>query len=549
METSSDLKNGSLFTREQMLWIMRFLGANSLLGVNLKDSSSGTNSNPAADPEATALELVEKGILQKEDEGQFLLHPEIRPLLETLFFPDRALVVARDRPSIGAQIFYLLRRGSTLLLHSFPQEGEHILLRISQPADVVHILVDWFPLGFIPSSAADFLMERDVWDRIVRLAGRDDREGALQALKDFPEEDAEKTNLLRAIRHRKLSGSVASLVFQANIVDDASSINVLSDGLTAWTIIQEESSGSPQPHLRLRRTGADFAMIVREWVERFAGVNLPRQQTDVSAKVTRFVLTMDEIAMALASIHCPELSQKMAASASRESSTGSYPERMQAAQRTLQDHGLCRISAAGFPDLEPDLARAVFTIAQSDCMIDLKACKKDVPVNSCIHIVHGRFFTAYYNYGSAMQLLEFGYFKDLPAYLEFLFPDFGNEQGMRSKNIAVSYAALEKALESIPDREKAGHALRVDGLKIAETNALLEDLSDMEYRASFTRREAPEILESTAAVESVPGMPALLLLKSPRRSLLFRFPDPEKKGEALAVTQAAFLKEGSAFLA
>jgi hypothetical protein len=549
METSTDLEKGLLVTREQMLWLMNFLGAKSLLGVNLNNPPSGTDSKVPANPEAISLPLEENGILLREGKERNILNPEVRPLLEALFFPEQAMVVIRDRPTIGNQIFYLLRKGPILLMHSFPQEGRHFILPIAQPVEIAQILLDWFPLGLLPSSAAELVMGRDVFDRTVFLARRGGREEALKALLDFPVEEGERTNLINAIHHRKLSGTIGLLVFQSNTVDDASSVNVLTDGLTGWAITQEESSASQEPSLRVRRTGADFTMIVRELVEQFAGTKLPRQQTDGSGKTTRFLLHLDEIAMALASINCTELSQKMAAAAFQGITAGEYSERMKAAQQSLMDHGLCKLSTRGFPDLEPDLAKAVYTIATSDFMIELAACRKDAPANTCIHIVRGRFFAAYYNYGKTMQVLEFGLHKDLPSYLEFLFPDFGGEKRVPEKSFSISYTALEKALDNVTDRKKADRILRLDGLKASETNSLLDDLSDSDYRATFIRRDAPGGGEIADTPQSVPSLPALLLVKSPRRSLLFRFQDHDKKGEALAVTQAAFLKEASDFIA
>jgi hypothetical protein len=543
MDPSSDFTKSSFFTREQILWLMNFLGSKSLLGVNGKDSPV------PADPEAVPRQLEEKGILARADKEHHVLNPDIRPVLEALFFPDQAMIISRDRPAIGGQIFYFLRKGPVLLMHCFPREGEHILLRISKPIAIVQILIDWLPLGCLPSSSLDCLMAPEAFNRVMQLAGRGENKEALEALRTIPGEENGKAELVNAIQRRKISGTIGLLAFQSNIVVEAACTNVLTDGVTAWTITQEDSSASREPPLRVRRTGADFTMTVRGLVERFAGEKLPRQQIDASARVTRFILTMDEIAVALASINCPELSLHMAAAASRGSNAGTYSERMQAAEQTLLDHGLCEKSAGGIPDLKPDLARAVFAIAQSDCMIDLKACKNDVSANSCIHIVHGRFFTAYYNYGTAMQLLEFGSYKDLPAYLEFLFPDFGIEKGIQKKSFPVSYTALEEIVGKSADRQAAAKALALNGVADSNAKLLAEDPADISFRASLIRHDAPERKKGAGEPRDGNCPNRLLLLKSPRRSWMFQFSNDGGKGTAIATDRAEFEKAISDLIA
>ena len=197
-----------------------------------------------------------------------------------------------------------------------------------------------------------------------------------------------------------------------------------SDGRTGWLISGLEPTAPEEKPLSIRRTGPDFLAVVGDLVEQFTGERLPKQQADPSGLFTRYTLSLDEFSMALAAVNCVELSTKLYAAISRDIKREQYADGMNKAQKSLVAHGLCTISERGLPVLNEDLAQAVFSVAKSDSMIQIKVVGKGPVAETGIYLVHRRFFSAYYNYGENLQILEYGRYEDAGAYLESLISCF-----------------------------------------------------------------------------------------------------------------------------
>jgi hypothetical protein len=550
MDTDSNLVNTFRITREEMLWLMDLSGATSLFGLDLKGSEGKPESTRAkVDPKKITDSLQKKGILHSEGRQGFAVDPQILPILDTLFFPDRTMIVVRDQKGIGRQFFHVLRKGKTIVMHSVPKEREHFIGLIPQPIDVLQLVVGWFPMYPLPVSPARFRIEKESFEQIRRLADAGKTDEALDALPLENLDSAERKNLIRAIADRKVSGSIACLDIHSNRVEGGDSIAVLTDGRTGWLISQDDSPAPEEGMATVRRTGADFSMTVREMVERLTGTKLSRRQADPSGKTIRFALSLDEMAMALAAINCKDLSQKMYAGISRDLTGERYPERMIQAQQSLVDCGLCAISERSLPILSKDLAQAVFPVAKSDSMIQISASGGGPAVETGVHVVRGKSFTAYYNYGEPLQLLEFGKHKDLVSYMEAMFPDFGTETGIQMTSFPVTYEVLEKAIGKAGDRKEAAKILASEGLEDSAARSLAEDLSDSSFRATLIRRDAPDRNNETKDAKNKTQTTALLMLKSPRRSLMFQFQEIGSKGKGGTTNREGFLKALSDLLA
>jgi hypothetical protein len=542
MDTQSNPVNTLRITREEMLWLMNLYGATTLFGLDLKGAEEKTElSRAKADQQKIAGSLEKKGILHSEGKKGFAVDPQTRPILDALFFPERAMIVVRDQKGVGRQFIHVVRKGKTIVIHSVPKEREHFVGLIPQPIDVLQLVVGWFPMYQLPVSPARFRIEKESFERIRRLADAGKTDEALNALPGGTLEPAEAKNLIRAITDRKVSGSIACLDIQSNEVEGGDSVAVLTDGRTGWLIYQEDTPAPEEGMVTVRRTGADFSMAARELVETLAGTKLTRRQADPSGKSIRFALSLDELAMALAAINCADLSRKMYAGLSQDPTGDQYPDRMKKAQQSLVDCGLCAASERGLPVLNEELAQAVFPVAKSDFVIQISTSGGGPAADMGVYVVRGRFFTAYSNYGEPLQMLDFGKYKNLASYLEAMFPDFGTEKGIQKTSFPIAYEVLEKALEKTGDPQAAAKILASDGVTDSNARLLAEDLSDSTFRATLIRREALDRKKNIEG-EKVEKQPDTLLLKSPRRSWMFQFQETGAKGKAVVADREGFLK-------
>jgi hypothetical protein len=479
--------------------------------------------------------LVEKGVLQRA--GKLRPAEEIRPLLEAVFFPEQALVVFRDVPGKGRQFFHAGRKGKILGIHSLPKGDENYFRAVEDPLDLVPAVVDWFPFYLLPVSAARFRLPQPAFDEIRRLAAAGKQPEALARLGGEGAESAEKQNLIRAIAHRTLSGSIARLRISDGAVVEGDSVALLTDGRTGWLIAQEGPPAA-EPELTVRRAGADLAMVVREYVETLAGVKFPQREADGAGRTVRFLLAADELAFALLAINCRDLSAKMYAALSGDLGGAGYAGRMDRARQSLMESGLCSLSERGLPVLDEELARAVFPVAKSDALIQLSEWQDGRTAETGIYIVTGTSFTVYRNYGASMQILECGKFADLQPQLESMFPDFGEGPAPERKPFSVSYGALEKSIAALNDPPAVGRLLAADGIPAAEAEQLSGDMAAADYRAMLRRSDAPDPEKKTG--EPRGRADVLLLLRRRDRSWLIRFESPSGKGRAGLAGRAEF---------
>ena len=517
-----------------MIWLMDFIGSPTLFGMELKPFPA------AADKKNIIGSLEKKGILLRKGKQAPDLSPQIRLILNALFFPERALIVYRDLPGSGRQFFHALHKEKTTVLHSFPKEGEHAIRLIPQPAQLQSLFISWFPFFPLPITPAKFRIDRKIFERVRNLAGAGKSAEAINGFNPEGFDPEEKKKLIRAIAERKITGSIAWLILKEAKVEEGDSIALLTDGRSGWMMSQEDLPKSAGTTLTVERVGADIAMVFRGILEKLTGARLPRPEPDPSVKFVRFALSLDELAVSLALINCQELSQKMYMGLSNDKTGESYAERMKKAQQSLLDSKLCVVSDRGLPNLAENLAQAVFSIAKSDLMIQINASEGGAAIETGVYILRGRSFTIYRNYGERMQLLDFGKYADLPSQMESLFPGFGTEAKVQKAAFAIEFEKLNKAWEENP--QEAEKILASEGIPEADRKLLLEDLSDSVMRAMLIRRDAPDRKKKDTENKEGRRPNALLLLKSSKRSWMFMFHAAGEKGTATVTDQEGFRK-------
>jgi hypothetical protein len=550
MDIHPDLGHTFQLTREEMLWLMNTMGSKTLFGVDLKEAEYRTRAGHIQmDQKEITKSLQKKGFLHPNVKNFPSIDSQFRIILETILFPEQALLVFHKQMGMGEQFFHVLVKGTTIAWHSFPNDREHYLGLIREPADIVELTVNWFPLFMLPFSPANFRIIKKEFDRMLTLAVLGKKDEAINILASVTLDALEKEKLVRAISDLKLRGSVARFVIENDKVKEGDSIAVLTDGQTGWLISQDNLPHTEGTELTVRRTSSEWAMAVREMVEAFSGRKLSRCLNDPSHKTVHFAISLDELTIALEAINCRDLSLKLLLGLSREMTIEQYPERMKKAQNKLVESGLCTISDGGFPILNEELTQAILPIGIADSFIQITGSKGRPAEDFGVYIIHGKSFTVYHNYGEQLQLLEHGKYCDLCAFIESEFPDFGTEESAKKTGVTISFEALKTAITKTRDTSEVIKVLSEAGMSENEARELADDFSEISFRAVLTRRNALEKKQIDRKQKDNGGAKSLLLLKSRRRSWVFQFSESESLGEGYVTDRADFIKALAIFIA
>jgi hypothetical protein len=492
-------------TREEMLYLMRMLDAKQLVVADrriIEDEMDSFLRN--ADRKTVEESLAAKRILKRDGRRGYSIRPEIRPMLEALFFPDQALLAERVISGKGRQVFGVLRKNDVIVFHSFPEKKKHFLRAFPDPEKIFRLLVNWAPVSRLPLSQAKSELPHAVYERIRSLAESGGTDEALDLLDNTTLDSGEKNNFLRAFADRKVEGTIVWLKFAEGSVEDSAAASVVSDGRTGWLLSREKPPAPEGIVLNVRRIGADIAAVARMFVERFAGKKLPRREADPSGVFQRFILNADELASALSLINCADLSMKTYAAMSGDVKLGFYAGRMKAAQKSLEEAGLCTASPRGVPILDNDLAQAVFAVAHPDWLIQISASGNGSNARTGVYIAR--------------------------------------------LSSAVSFDAVDKMKNKENDRAEIEKILSADGAEDAQARVLAEDFTASGFRAKLLRINPPpdpkdHPLENRDAEERNGKRTTMLLLwKSPHRNWMVHFPDLGAKGDACVANRDAFRK-------
>lgn len=248
-----------LVNQAELLYLAQMLGAHRLVGLEMV---AGPVAPLAEQPQGDVLAaLKQRGWL---DEGG-ALDALLMPVFQTVCLPEQALVVVRDIPQIGKQALIFLHRDGQIVLHTFPQEGQHRLAAMGDLEQVQQMLLEWFPLQHYPDGEAEFLMETKMFDDVRRLAEKQQVQEAVKLLDGVDGNEKDKLDLASAIMNRTMSGSLAVFQVQGEQLVDAHTFAVLTGPETAWVIAQPDEAFSM---LRLERVGQDFVAILQQFLQR-----------------------------------------------------------------------------------------------------------------------------------------------------------------------------------------------------------------------------------------------------------------------------------------
>lgn len=250
-----------VLSRAEIYYLMQLLGAKAMIGLGTAESAPDVL-NDGRDS------LMQRGLVATAPAGaqDDKVNDALLSLAMTSFFPDGALIIVRNLPEIGDQILLIFHRGSSMVLHTFPEQFSHRLAPLDSP-QAIDLIQRWFPLTAYPVSDGNLLLTTERFEELGDKAEAHQKEAALQLLADSPLADEEKVNLVEAIEQRTISGSFAAVQRSGDTITTAYSVAVIAGPATAWLISQPEDD-TQGSHLLIRRIGADFESVIIDLVQR-----------------------------------------------------------------------------------------------------------------------------------------------------------------------------------------------------------------------------------------------------------------------------------------
>lgn len=486
----------ALLSRDELLGLAALAGVKAIVGVNVdpKEWEQAQSRKKEIDQRLSALGLLSRKTIPA-------VH---RQMVDTLFHPERALFVVRDRPDIGKQILIFLSRKGHCVLHSFPKAGQHRVVAI-RPNDIETMLAEWFPAREGIANDAILLSETQMNELIA--AESDETPSCLANINP-----SLARNLWTSLRTQKWSGSFLLLHLKDGKVLDAESWNAWSNAEFTWVGERYNEPGI----LRLVCGGDRFIGLRRElvrWLGQFEAI------------VRAYSLSSEELAYALTLLNRPDLSAPWI----KDVSPKEAEERLQNAAQSLQVRGLCRVSPRGFPTLAGDLEQALAPMLVPSVIGRIRTSSRRGHRSGSIYVMKNRSFCAHFQ-SEKQHIIESGKIGWLPSYLMGMFQGFGAREIQNSIAPPISLQALTDCLEQEDETAIEKHLIDL-GFAKGIAAQLAEDIHRHEYRVSING------ILPTRTNGQDPAIPTLLLLKGLKRDWLFAFPDA--KAETMGETMQA----------
>lgn len=438
-----------------------------------------------------------------------------RALIQTLFHPERVLVVMRDRPDVGKQILIFLGRQKKFLLHSFPKENQHRIVEIN-PDEIERMLKDWFPVKAGPVSDAAVVSE----ERLRRFIEKAHDDESLFSLEGVDPSIGQKIS--GTLQNRKWTASFLLL----ELANDQA---INADSFTAWNsdeLVWVAEFYSAPSNARLICGGDHFIGLRRMLVRRFA------QFEEI---IRTYHLSSNELAFALLLLNRGDLVNNIL----KEDPSKITGEKLQTTAQGLQVRGLSTISPSGFPMLARDFEQALTPMVLPTRIGRIRTISAHGDYAATLYLQKNRSFCTHI-VQKEKHMVECGSWSYLSRYLLGLFQDFGNVETTRSKTAPISLQSLTELLEQ-SDRSAVEEKLHQAGFPKHLAASLSEDIAQPIYRASVIGINTPH----KTSDKNSDNHPSLFLLKGTKRDWLFTFPNERADaiGLAMQANREIFLKE------
>ncbi|MFZ5858011.1 MAG: hypothetical protein ACOYZ6_14370 [Chloroflexota bacterium] len=264
--------------------------------------------------------------------------------------------------------------------------------------------------------------------------------------------------------------------------------------------------------------------------------------TNSKKSFTLYSLGLEELAMALGLINRPEMGRQLLASIYDNLTESQIESRLSSASHSMLARGLAAISDRGTPILEKGLEQTLFPLARFDYVLQISRVQDGKQVGATVHVQKGKSFTSHSVQAGVVHVLEYGFYKSLPAYLGDTFhAKNGKETSTVEHKWPITPGILGDALrsEKIPVISKI---LSQAGLPDSDAQNLADDLVHQTIRGTILRMTAGAETDMQKLATTEKQM--LMLLGSLKRTWLFEFPstDDVSVGKAWIVDHQALQK-------
>lgn len=471
-----------LLSRIELLELSVLANASAIIGVDIKPQEID---QIQLDRKEIDLRLSSYGLLKGK-----IISPDHQEAIQTLFHPERALIVVRDRPDIGRQVLIFLSRLGQFLLHSFPKPGQHRIVKI-RPDEIEDMLTEWFPVNEGVLDDVVIMPEAQLTELIANTPDKIPPE-----LSNIDTKLAQ--NLLTSIKTRKWGGSFLLLELQEGKAVKADSWLAWSGGEQTWMAGLHDKPGM----MRLSCGGERFSGLRRQIVRRLG---------QFERIVRAYALSSEELAYSLSLLNRSDLAGQWV----RDVSPDELDERMQKAARDLETRGLCGISPKGFPLLASDFEHGLAPMIVPSHVGLIKTISGRGTAAGTLYVQKDRSFCVHFPKGGR-HVLESGKIEQLSSYLMTLFKGFGEKKVVHSKPAPILLQALTDCLE-LKDQPLIKAKLQKSGFASSLASQLADDILQHEYRASLNGI----VPNGGGGKEAV--IPTLFLLKGSKHDWLFAF--------------------------
>lgn len=237
--------DGIILSLEELLVLLDAVGADELIGVDSDALLPDTREEHAKMVRAGIEQLKERGLLNVVDEVH-VINSELLMVGQIFAHPQLALLIRKDVPDLGEQLFLYYQREQYIIEHTRPEPEQFRFATIPNTLALLNRIEFVLPVQDQPP-AADyrFSIEQEFYLGSQWLAQRGQVEEAATVLQEqgFSAEAAQ--DLAGALESHDFAGAIAMLQIHNGATTDAREMAVIQADGSAW-IMSHQSPGGEQ---------------------------------------------------------------------------------------------------------------------------------------------------------------------------------------------------------------------------------------------------------------------------------------------------------------
>ncbi len=207
-------------------------------------------------------QLRERELLRFNDHHEVELEQGLRELMAIVVDPENALLVVRNLPDLGRQLFFYYERGHVFVEQTLPDEHSHRLGLVGDHEALVARLLELFPVTDAPFPPDAFTVATQALLEAYQLAGDGQAERARAVLEAARSSNASMAaHIAEVFAQASFSGNLSLLKLVPGQTTRSHDIALAQAGDEAWGI----TATSGDETMRVERMNA---MVLAETLRR-----------------------------------------------------------------------------------------------------------------------------------------------------------------------------------------------------------------------------------------------------------------------------------------